>query len=51
MNEAVNLTSCKGIWENGKVIQFRVSGTLDPTGAHTVGLVEVDAYIQAKRRQ
>ena len=51
MNEAINLTSCKGIWENGKVMQVRVSGTIDPAGAHTVGQVEVDAYIQAKGRQ
>jgi len=51
VNEAVNLTSCGGIWENGKVMQVRVSGTIDPTGAHTVGQVEVDAYIQAKGRQ
>jgi hypothetical protein len=47
VNEAVNLTSCKGIWENEKVMQVRVSGIIDPTGAHSVGQVEVDAYIQA----
>lgn len=47
MNEAVNLASCKRIWENEKVMQVRISGTIDPTGAHIVGQVEVDAHIQA----
>jgi hypothetical protein len=47
VNEAVNVTSCKGIWENEKVMQVRVSGTIDPTGTHTVGQMAVDAYIQA----
>jgi hypothetical protein len=41
------MTYYKGIWENEKVMQVRVSGTIDPTGAHKVGQVEVDAYIQA----
>lgn len=51
MNEAVNLAACKGIWENEKVIQVRISGTIDPTGAHAIGQVEVDAYTHAKGRQ
>jgi hypothetical protein len=47
VNEAVNLTSCKGIRENEKVMQVGISGTIDPTGAHAVGQVEVNANIQA----
>jgi hypothetical protein len=47
VNEAINLTSCKRIWENEKVMHVRVSGTIDPTGAHSERQVEVDAYIQA----
>jgi hypothetical protein len=43
------MTSYKGIWENENVMQVRVSGTIDPTGAHTVGQVEGDAYTGCNR--